>query len=337
MVPTIPSQLRVVPLSQEESEKHQRWGSITQAAHASGPIAWKSRDFTSKMGADWLGRISSRSASVIESPELSTVTEKEPNDVPARALKVSVPVMVKGVIGQPADVDWFSIEVKAGDKLAFEIETPYLPPPFFNVRVTAFDPDEKELASNIYRGLGGDGDDWIKTLVPKILYTFDKDGQYKIQVRDLTSRVGGRDFKYRLVVRPQVPHLGEVAARGVDNIRLTVGESRSINVITEFEESFQGEVALIVENLPPGVSAATVVSASGKRNSSMSKPGGQLHRDRHFPQQHSVIIALMAADDSPPSLLPQPIRIVARPILEGRTGGALLAQEILLTVAEENK
>lgn len=330
-------QLRIVPVSHQESERHRRWGPITQAAHSSGPIAWESRDFTSRIGADWLGRISSRSASAIESPELSAVTEKEPNDVPTEALKVSVPVIVEGIIGQSADVDWFTIEVKAGEKLAFEIETPYLPPPFFNARVTAFDPDGKELASNVYRGLGGDGDDWIKTLVPKILYAFDKDGQYQIQVRDLTSRVGGRDFTYRLVIRPQVPHLGEVAAREVDNIRLTAGESRSINVITELEEGFQGDVALTVENLPPGVTAATAVSASDKRNRPTSKPGGQLYRDRHFPQQHSVSIALMATSSPPPTLLPQPIRIVARPILEGRTGEALLAQEILLTVADQSK
>ena len=46
---------------------------------------------------------------------------------------------------------------------------------------------------------------------------------------------------------------------------------------------------------------------------------------------------LIAASDAPPTLLPRPIRIVARPVVEDKTGDALLAQEILLTVADGNK
>ena len=330
-------QLRIVPVDRTESWERERWGPLVPA-HAPGPVAWKKRGFTAEMGPDWLDHLWARTASAgTRSQVLAPVSEKETNDAAVHALDVPVPVIIEGVVGWPADVDWFHIQVKAGDKLAFEIETPYLPPPFFNPRLTLFDQNGKELASNIYRAVGGDGDDWIKTLMPKILYTFDKTGDYRIQVRDLTSRFGGDDFAYRLVVRPQVPHVGEVAARGVDRIHLEAGESRSVNVITELEEGFQGEVALSVENLPPGVSAAAAVSASDKGSGPTAKPSRQLHRERYFPRRHSIAIMLMAAADAPPTLMPQPIRIVARPISAGKTGGALLAQEILLTVAGEKK
>src|SRR5262249_16832454 len=144
---------------------------------------------------------------------LSEMVEKEPNDEQAQML--SVPVILTGVINRPADTDWFTFKVRAGERLAFEIETPYLPPPFFNPLLTIVNQNGQELASNIYRALGGDGDDWIKTLMPKILYNFDKEGLYRFQVRDLTSRVGGEDFTYRVIVRPQVPHVGELVSKGV--------------------------------------------------------------------------------------------------------------------------
>ena len=331
-------QLRIVPVNREESQEPERWEPLVSAAHGAGPIAWENRSFTSEMGRGWLGHLSSRTPSAIAPPpELEVVPEKEPNDAPAQALEVPVPVIVQGVVGRPADEDWFQIQVKEGDKLAFEVETPYLPPPFFNPRVAIFDPDGKELANSIYRALGGDGDDWVKTLVPKILYTFSKAGEYRIQVRDLTSRVSGDDFTYRLVIRPQVPHVGEVAAQGVDRVHLEAGESRSLQVTAELEEGFQGEVALSVENLPPGVSAAPALGASDKENTPTAKPSGQIHRERHFPEKRSAFIMLMAASDAPPTLLPQSIRIVARPILDGKNGDALLAQEILLTVAGGKK
>ena len=60
--------------------------------------------------------------------------------------------------------------------------------------------------------------------------------------------------------------------------------------------------------------------------------------DRHGRKVSLVLtIMLMAAGDVPPTQLPQPIRIVARPILEGQTGEGLMAQEILLTVAAGKK
>ena len=331
-------QLRIVPVNRTESREPERWEPLVSAAHGAGPIAWERRSFTSEIGPGRLGRLSSRTLSAIAPPpELEAVAEKEPNDAPAQALDVPVPVIVQGVVGRPADEDWFQIQVKEGDKLAFEVETPYLPPPFFNPRVAIFDANGKELANSIYRALGGDGDDWIKTLVPKILYTFSKAGEYRIQVRDLTSRVSGDDFTYRLAIRPQVPHVGEVAARGVDRLHLEAGESRSFQVTAELEEGFQGEVALSVENLPPGVSAALALGAGDKENTPTAKPGGQIHRERYFPEERSASIMLIAASDAPATLLPQPIRIVARPVVEDKTGDALPAQEILLTVADGNK
>lgn len=330
--PNYAYQLRITRVDRAKAAALERWGPLVPAAHAGERVAWKKRNFTAAMGTDWLSRIASRSGR--SAPvTLGVVSETEPNDVPDQALEVPVPAIVKGVVSRPGDVDWFQIQAKAGDKLAFEAETPFLPPPFFNARVALFDPGGQELATNIYRALGGDGDDWIKTLVPKLLYTFDKAGAYRFQVRDLTSRLGGEEFRYRLMVRPQVPHVGEVAIRGVDCVRLVAGGSQTLKVDAELEEGFEGEVALAAENLPPGVSAAAVVKASDRGSSMTAKPGGQLHRERHFGQQQAVSIILLADADAPSTSQPHAVRLVARPVLEGKATAPLLAQEILVTVA----
>ena len=325
-------QLRILPLDSSTSRQPERWGPLF-SLHATGPDTWERHDFTAEMGADRLGRLQARTGSSETGlPALSVLPEREPNDSPEQAHQIPVPTLVQGAVGSALDLDWFQIRVKEGEKLAIEIETPYLPPPFFNPRVTLFDGDGKELASNIYRSLGGDGDDWIKTLMPKILYTFDESGDFRIQIRDLTSSFGGEGF-YQFVVRPQVPHVGMVAAQGVESIHLESGRSRSIHVTVELEEGFQGEVALRVENLPAGVAVAPVVDAAQKGSGLKVKPGGQLHRNRHLPQERLLALMWMASDDVPSLTLPRPVRIVAQPILAGRIGEPLLAQEILLTVA----
>ena len=326
-------QLRILPLDSSTSRQPERWGPLV-SVHATGPDTWERHDFTAEMRADRVDRLQARTgSSETRLPALSVLPEREPNDAPEQALQIPVPALLQGAVDSALDVDWFQIRVKEGEKLAFEIETPYLPPPFFNPRVTLFDGDGKELASNIYRALGGDGDDWIKTLMPKILYTFDDPGDFHIQIRDLTSSFGGDGFSYRFVVRPQVPHVGMVVAQGVESIHLESGRSRSIDVTVELEEDFQGEVALRVENLPAGVAVAPAVSATQKDSGLKVKPGGQLHRNRHLPQERFLPLMWMASDDVPSVTLPRPVRIVAQPILEGRMGEPLLAWEILLTVA----
>ncbi len=337
-------QLRIFEVDRSQRPEQERWGPLF-SAHMDSSVAWSGRGFDDPLEPNRLDLLWTRSVAPAPSPGLIKVsTEEEPNDLETRALDIRVPAILQGAIDVAEDVDWFRFQARSGDRLAIEIETPYLPPPFFNPRFAVFDLDGRELASNIYRELGGDGDDWIKTLVPKILYAFDSAGDYLIQVRDLTSRVGGEKFSYRLLVRPQVPHVGKVVAEKVDRIHLASGESKSVGVAVELEEGFEGDVALSIENLPPGVGAAPALRAGDKSRRPSGKRGGQLHRERHFPRQSSLAIMFMASNDVPATTLPQPITLVARPILEGRIGDALPAQTIFLTremnetqVAERDK
>src|SRR5467141_1351158 len=46
--------------------------------------------------------------------------DREPNDTPETAFETYLPTILVGTISKPGDVDYYKIEVKAGDELVFE-------------------------------------------------------------------------------------------------------------------------------------------------------------------------------------------------------------------------
>src|SRR6185436_14162373 len=122
---------------------------------------------------------------------------------------------------------------------------------------------------------GGDGDDWIKSIQPKFLCKFDKAGEYRLQVRDLTSRLAGAGYAYRIVVRPALPHLGETSVRGVDRVNLAPGQTKRLTAGTEFEEGIQGQAAISGEDLPEGGGGAAGAASAEPRVTIAMKPGGE--------------------------------------------------------------
>ncbi len=372
-------QLRIVSTTEPVAGVSDQWFPA-EPAHGPSAVAWQERNFARRIDDDHLRRLRSRAITIPEqvteeksdrktagsdprpesnqplTPENrdlpataripSPTREEEPNDTSGQAKALSIPMTVEGAIQRPGDVDDFKFEVESGQALAFEIETPGSLPPFFSPHLTVVDSAGEELLSNIYREVGGVGDDWIKSIHAKTLYTFDKAGEYHLQIRDLTARRAAPQFRYRVLVRPQVPHLGEVAVRtgrgeAVDHINLLAGETRKLSVVTEPEEGFTGDIALNLENLPPGVQA--FAAATTTINQRLLKSGngrGAMHKERFFATRHLASIVLMASREAPATLMPQRVRLMARPIVESKVGEPVWAQEILLMVSrpkEEHK
>ncbi len=364
-------QLRVVPAPARDSgASHRRFPG--EPAHGSSALVWQERDFSRRIDRDHLSRLWSRSIRVPEagqedktamgaedaarpeksnrSPLAETIDpsknlrlpsptrEEEPNDRASRAAELSLPMTVEGTIQHPGDVDIFRFKAGSGQALAFEIETPETVPPFFNPHLMVVDGTGTELVSNVYREVAGVGDDWIKSIKAKTVYTFEQKGEYFLQIRDLTTRRAAPHFRYRVLVRPQVPHLGEVAVktgRGevVDHINLRSGETRKLSVVTEPEEGFDGEIALTLENLPAGVQAlAAATTTVNPRLLETGNGRGAMHKERFFPPRHLATIVLVAGRDAPPTPMPQRVRLTARPIVDGKIGKALAVQEILLMI-----
>jgi len=266
--------------------------------------------------------------------------ETEPNDQPSEASQIAVPALIEGTIQQPGDVDHFTFKAAAGQRLAFEIETPEAAPPQFNPWLKVLDAKGQELFANIYKEYGGDGDDVNKTLERKTLYTFAQEGQYILQIRDLTYRQGGPDFAYRILIRPQIPHIGRtevslgVTSQGsqlvdtTDRLNLLVGESKKFTVVCEKEEGFDGEIVISVENLPPGVQALPSSPAEWEeallRGMQYRPVGVDIVDPANYRAKRQVVtIALVASSDAKPMTLPTLLRLTARPIVEGRPGASL--------------
>lgn len=369
--PDFSYQLRVVPAPERNSRTSRRWFP-GDPAHGSSPLVWRERDFSRRIDRDRLTRLWSRAIRVLEpdqegktavgakdaagaeksnrSPSAEAIDpsntlrlpsptrEEEPNDWASRAAQLSLPMTLEGAIQHPGDVDIFRFKAGAGQALAFEIETPETVPPFFNPHLVVVDGRGTELVSNIYREVAGVGDDWIKSIKAKTVYTFEEAGEYFLQIRDLTTRRAAPHFRYRVLVRPQVPHLGEIAVktgRGevVDHVNLRSGETRKLTVVTEPEEGFDGEIALALENLPAGVQAlAAAATTVNPRLLETGNGRGAMHKERFFPPRHLATIVLVAGRDAPPTPMPQQIRLTARPIVDGKIGKALAVQEILLMI-----
>jgi hypothetical protein len=278
---------------------------------------------------------------------IGTLPESGPNDTPGEGLECPVPRLLEGVIERPGDVDFFKLRIAAGEKLVFEIETPALHPPQFTPRLAVLNKAGHEVANNIYRKIAGDGDDWIKSLEPKTMVTFEEAGEYYLQIRELTDRFGDERFRYRVLVRPSIPHFGEVSAKlGItatadeDRINLSPGALRKLTIISAREESFDGDILLDVKNLPSGVE---LLPAGAVQEEVPSEPGtvfetrGAVHKERFRPQRLLTTLYLRVNEDAAPTLMPQFIRLTASAVMRGRAGSPVTVQEIPLMVVRPEK
>src|SRR5581483_9510597 len=307
-------------------------GTLGLPAHPN-PDSWAERDsatmrqfgaFTRPLGPDRFLELASRT--VMESderkPPIPDIREQEPNDRSAQAQDISVPAILEGAIDRPGDLDLFEIKVQAGERLAFEIETPAAHPPRFNPWLKIRDSEGREVVSNIYKEYGGDGIEINKTLERKTIYTFERGGKYVLEIRDLTARQGMQDFTYRVLIRPQIPHIGRIEvslgieAQGsqivdlTDRINIRPGESRKLTVLCEKEEGFDGDAGVAITNLPAGIDALPSSPASWVEpllRGMQYRPLGiePMSPEHHRPRREVTTILLLAREDAPVMKQPQ--------------------------------
>jgi hypothetical protein len=114
----------------------------------------------------------------------------------------------------------------------------------------------------------------------------------------------------------------------VDRINLTVGEAKRFIVVADLEEGFTGNLAVTVEGLPRGVDA----SSGTELEPEPSAPIDEGDKERFMPRRSMTTVLLLAAADVPPTLMPQLIRITARPVVEGKIGLPLPVRAIPLMI-----
>ena len=256
--------------------------------------------------------------------------EMEPNDRPEQAASILLPRLLEGAIQSPGDVDWFRFEVEAGTRLALELETPEAAPPGFNPRVAVLDAAGQELLSNYFRKIAGDGDDWVRLIQAKTLYTFDRAGLYRLQVRDITPRSGEPAFRYRLLMRPQVPHVGRIESTP-EVVNLRPGHAQKVTIVSDQEEGFGGEIVFSADGLPSRVQFLPGAEVEPHTE----PPLPEIHKERFVPRKQKTTVLLAAAPGAPPTRMPRLVRLSARPVVGGRVGAAMAAGDLLVMVLGE--
>ena len=327
--PDCPYQLRIAP-TEPQADREGANGSVQGVPSIWGP-------FSRKIESDRLELLWSRTVRETVDPSPSTtglahLFEQEPNQLASQALEVAVPSIIEGAIEHPGDVDSFRFKVKDGEKLAFEIETPGVTPPFFNPHLVVLDSEGREFLSNLYLRLGRQFQFYKKTVEAKTLHIFESGGEYTLQVRDITSRQGDPSFVYRVLIRPQIPHMGGIQVKE-DRVNLKAGGAKKLTVVTEQEEGFGGEIVLNVENLPPGVEAlpGTEVEPAGGINPDEGP------KERFVPKSQKATVLLVVSADAPVTPMPQLIRIMGRAVVQGTLGPTLLIQEMPVMVVRHQE
>lgn len=271
--------------------------------------------------------VSPESAAPVEAARTGLLSEVEPNDLPEQAAPILPPQLLEGAIQSPGDVDWFRFQVEAGTSLALELETPEAAPPRFNPRVAVLDADGRELLTNYFRKIAGDGDDWVRLIQAKTLYTFDRAGLYRLQLRDITPRSGEPAFRYRLLLRPQVPHVGRIEATP-EVVNLRPGQAEKVTILSDQEEGFGGDILFGADGLPGQVQFLPGAEVEPHKE----PPLPEIHKERFVPRNQTTTVLLAAAPGAPSTRMPARVRLSARPVVGGKVGEAIAAGELLVMV-----
>jgi hypothetical protein len=215
--------------------------------------------------------------------------EKEPNNKPAEAQKITLPCDIAGSFFPAADVDTYEFTAKKGETWWVEVASERLglnTDPFVLVQQVKGDKvtDVAELydiappmktSSNGYSYDGPVYDAGSPDVNGK--FEIKEDGTYRLAVRDLFggTRKDPNNI-YRLIVRQAAPDFSLAAwavhmtLRNGDRaalskpIALRQGDARVFEVAVIRRDGFDGEIEISMENLPPGVSAAGLKIGKGK-------------------------------------------------------------------------
>lgn len=324
---------------------------------------WQERSFTRELGDSWLDSIQARSFKIVEHGAVSHVDESSvTTTTPAgdradtlltthtaavTAAEVGegksesgivLPAVLEGTIDSPADIDRYRLTVRAGDEIAIEIETPLTLLPAFNPWVAIVDAENHEVFSNLHRKVSlfnnnAERQIYIDGVMPKIVHRFEKPGEYTLQVQDITAQYGDPTYRYRILVRQQVPHVGEISLGGVDCLNLERGRAGRVTLTTSYEEGFSGNVMFSVSGLPEGVQAFPADTLVDRKAATQITENAQTVL---APTSETTLV-LAVNPNAPLTKMPQVVRVECRALEQQKLGPALLVRELPVMVVADRE
>jgi len=324
-----------------------------RAAHLPPPsedLSWKERSWKREVKPDRLKVLWSRAVESLYRPESAANQENgssggdsrftipdipviriddDPHGASSAPVDVTIPALIEGTIENPADIDRVKFRVKGGDRVAVEVQTLQKTIPQFNPYLRIVSTGGDEAFTNVHSRVNTCGDLILKQVEPKTTYSFPRDGEFILEIRDITHLYGDKSFAYRVLLRRQVPHMGEVHV-AEDQVNLVAGEVSKISIDTDQEEGFDGYVALTVEGLPKGVRAVLGTELEPAVPPQFNP--GKIERFRTESQKATFL--LLSDLTTPPTLAPVEARVMAQPTMKGKLGRSILVKKILFTLAQ---
>jgi len=194
----------------------------------------------------------------VAADDLPEFTETEPNDTPAQANRVELPVAINGRIGKAGDADYFAFTLKGKQAVKMEVRARRLGSPLDSV-LTLFNEQGAEIADN---------DDTMDLAEPLMTHHADSriqqtlaPGNYVLRIRDAEQR-GGDEYSYRLLIGPPSP---DFALRVMPaNAVAGRGDTAVLNVAALRRDGFGGEIDLAMTDMPQGCIVSGTTLAPGQ-------------------------------------------------------------------------
>ena len=295
-------------------------GTVEQEREA-GKTDWEERTFERPLTANRLNELAARGGRAEKAKAIETY----------RAMgTVGFPATIEGTIGRPGEMQRAKFTVAGPQDIAIEVETPDGAPPLFNPVVRLLDGAGAEVVTNVFAGRGACTGAMNKGLTAKVIYPLRNPGEYTVEVRDLTADLGDAGFRYRVQVRPQVGHVGKVLI-DEDHLNLAPGGAKTVRVKFDREEDFRGAVAVVVENLPEGV----VALAAADYEPDTDPPPFLGKRERYVARTERLVIGFSVAEGAGLSEVPRLVRVIVRPVVDGRPGKVIARKEIPMMVVAQ--
>lgn len=279
---------------------------------------WQERGYTRRLSADRLNELTARGGKSQSQKSIETYG-------PGTSFKL--PGTLEGALAQPGAAHRARFHLDGPQDIAIEVETPAAAPPLFNPIVRLLNAAGDEVATNVFAGRGACTGALNKSLQAKAIVPLREAGDYTLEVRDTTSDLASPDFRYRVQVRPQVPHLGQVNI-DADHINLTPGEAKTVRVTFDREEDYRGAVAVVAESLPPGVQALAGADFEADKDPPIY-PG---KRERYTPRTERTVVVFTASAEAALTEHPQIGRLVLRPVVDGKAGPVVATRQFPVMV-----
>lgn len=286
---------------------------------------WRERAWTRRLDSNRLNQLAVRGGTAEDKKSIETYRAG------AEAAPFKLPGTLEGALTKPGETHRARFHLDQPADIAIEVETPSAAPPFFNPIVRLLNHAGEEVATNIFAGLGACSGALTKSTQAKTILALRDTGDYTLEIRDATADLAGPEFQYRVQIRPQIPHIGEVKIE-TDHLNLAPGEAKTIRVGFDREENYRGAITVIAESLPPGVTAA---AAGADFEPDTDPPLATGKRERYTPRSERAVVVLAASADAAPSAQPQQIRLVVRPLVDGKLGGILSTKSLYVMVIEK--